>query len=128
MAHAEGILNLADGKIICRRCTGTSRRTRLQCAAPAERHSTKCRFHGSRATGPVTEEGRKRCAAAKTIHGQESRVGRKRTQLQMQLIRSLRQLGVFLASNPTERQIAMSPLIELVFENLFVLEEYDLSG
>ena len=128
MAHAEGILHLADGKIVCRRCTGTSRRTRLQCAAPAERHSNKCRFHGSRGVGPATEEGLKRCAAAKTIHGQESRASRKRTQLQMRLIRSLKQLGVFLASNPTDGQIAMSPLIELVFENLFALDEYDLSG
>jgi hypothetical protein len=46
----------------------------------------------------------------------------------MRLIRSLKQLGVFLASNPTDGQIAMSPLIELVFENLFALDEYDLSG
>jgi len=33
-------------------------------------------FHGGKSTGPVTELGRKRCAAAKTIHGFETRAKR----------------------------------------------------
>ena len=56
-----------------------SKRTGTQCAAPAERNSVgdKCRFHGGRSTGPKTEDGRKRCAKAKTIHGRETRAIRK---------------------------------------------------
>ena len=33
-------------------------------------------FHGGKSTGPVTELGRQRCAAAKTIHGFETRAKR----------------------------------------------------
>lgn len=32
-----------------------------------------CRTHGGKSTGPKTEQGRKRCAEAKTIHGNETR-------------------------------------------------------
>jgi hypothetical protein len=35
-----------------------------------------CRFHGGRSTGPRTEAGRARCAAAKTVHGQSTRQAR----------------------------------------------------
>lgn len=35
-----------------------------------------CRTHGGLSTGPRTKEGRKRCAAAKTIHGKETRASR----------------------------------------------------
>jgi hypothetical protein len=34
---------------------------------------TKCRFHGGLSTGPKTELGRQICAAAKTVHGKDSR-------------------------------------------------------
>ena len=37
---------------------------------------TSCLFHGGKSTGPVTELGRQRCAAAKTIHGFETRAKR----------------------------------------------------
>ena len=32
-----------------------------------------CRSHGGLSTGPKTKEGRARCAAAKTVHGRETR-------------------------------------------------------
>ena len=32
-----------------------------------------CRTHGGLSRGPLTEEGRAKCAAAKTIHGRETR-------------------------------------------------------
>ena len=65
MPQKEAWLLTAGGQIQCRRCQGTSRRTGMQCGAPAEQHSEKCRFHGSRATGPITLEGLERCAQAK---------------------------------------------------------------
>ena len=32
-----------------------------------------CRSHGGKSTGPKTEQGRKRCAEAKFVHGWETR-------------------------------------------------------
>ena len=32
-----------------------------------------CRFHGGKSTGPKTDAGRAACAAAKTVHGWETR-------------------------------------------------------
>lgn len=63
----------AGEKITCRRCTAKSKRTGIQCGAPAERGKNVCRFHGARSTGAKTEEGKARIAAAHTIHGRETR-------------------------------------------------------
>ncbi len=67
----------AGGRITCKQCEGTSRRTKERCKAPASKNKTRCRFHGGRKfSGPKTIEGRKLCAAAKTIHGCETREAR----------------------------------------------------
>ena len=64
----------AGGRIACKQCEGTSRRTKERCKAPAAKNKSRCRFHGGRKfSGPKTLEGRMRCAAAKTIHGRETR-------------------------------------------------------
>ncbi len=62
----------AGGRIQCAQCQAKSKRTGVQCRAPASKGKTKCRFHGGKSTGPKTEQGRKRCAAAKTVHGNET--------------------------------------------------------
>ena len=50
-----------------------SKQTRNQCRNPiAKGGTTVCRFHGH-GGGPKTEEGRQRCAEAKTVHGNETR-------------------------------------------------------
>jgi hypothetical protein len=66
-------LNTAGGKIHCPRCQARSKRTKLQCGAPAERGKKACRFHGARSSGPKTPEGRLRIAHSKTVHGNETR-------------------------------------------------------
>lgn len=67
----------AGGRIICKQCEGTSRRTKERCKAPASKNKSRCRFHGGRKhSGPKTEAGRQRCAEAKTIHGRETREAR----------------------------------------------------
>ena len=66
----------AGGRITCLQCNAKSKRTKLQCRAPAAKGKTKCRFHGGRSTGHKTEQGRQRCADAKTIHGSETRNAR----------------------------------------------------
>ena len=62
----------AGDRITCRQCNAKSKRTGNQCRAPAAKGKTKCRFHGGASTGPKTEQGRQRCAEAKTIHGEET--------------------------------------------------------
>ena len=69
-------MSTAGGRITCKRCQATSKRTRLQCKAPAIKGKNVCRTHGGVSTGPKTEQGRQRCAEAKTIHGNETRAKR----------------------------------------------------
>jgi len=110
----EPMLVTAGGKILCRRCAGRSRRTGLQCGAPAEAHSKKCRFHGSRATGPVTLAGLERCAMAKWKGKGESRRERVQAQKASQTIRLLKELWLLLESNPKGSALSASPLVEAV--------------
>ena len=83
----------AGGRISCDRCQAISKRTKQQCAAPASQGKTKCRFHGGASTGPRTPEGRRRCAAAKTTHGFETREARTERALGMRRLRELEDLG-----------------------------------
>ena len=53
-----------------------SKRTKLQCAAPALKGKRVCKTHGGLSRGPTTEAGRQRCAEVKTIHGRETREAR----------------------------------------------------
>jgi hypothetical protein len=69
-------MSTAGGRIICKQCQATSKRTRLQCQAPAVKGKNVCRTHGGLSTGPKTEQGRQRCAEAKTVHGNENRAKR----------------------------------------------------
>ncbi len=50
------------------RC-GARTRAGCPCCAPAIHGKLRCRMHGGRSTGPGTEEGRARVAAARTTHG-----------------------------------------------------------
>ncbi len=50
------------------RC-GARTRAGCPCRAPAIHGKLRCRMHGGRSTGPRTEEGRARIAAAHTTHG-----------------------------------------------------------
>jgi hypothetical protein len=72
------VLETAAGRVICLRCTATSSRTKQQCGRPALKASRtqKCQFHGGRGSGPKTAEGRASVAAARTVHGRETRQAR----------------------------------------------------
>ena len=61
------------GRICCIQCKAQSKRTKKQCRAPAMKGKAVCRTHGGLSTGPKTQAGRTRCAAARTIHGRETR-------------------------------------------------------
>lgn len=88
MAEKQAWLLTAGGQIRCRRCQGSSRRSGMQCGAPAEQHSQKCRFHGSRATGPTTLEGLERCARAKWQGKEDTRASRERDGATSRLIKA----------------------------------------
>ena len=68
---------LAGGRIRAFRCQALSKRTKLQCGAPALKGKRVCRFHGGKSTGPITNLGKQRCAKAKTVHGWETREKRR---------------------------------------------------
>jgi hypothetical protein len=86
----------AGGKIICRRCQAMSKRTGRQCGAAADRLSktSKCKCHGGRSTGPKTEQGRAKCAEAKTVHGRDTRAKRAQNAASMTKLLLLRDLGI----------------------------------
>ena len=66
------------GRIRCRQCKARSKRTKQRCLLAAMRGKQCCAYHGGKSTGPRTEAGRERCAAAKRTHGNESRLARKK--------------------------------------------------
>jgi hypothetical protein len=70
-----------------------SKRTRLQCKAPAVKGKSVCRIHGGRSNGPRTAEGRQRCAEAKTVHGNETRANRAKRKQKALLLHEVVSLG-----------------------------------
>ena len=74
------------GNVKCRQCAAKSKRTKQQCRSPAMRGKLVCRIHGGKSAGPKTEQGRKRCAEAKTVHGKETRgIRQRRSKLSREL-------------------------------------------
>ena len=55
------------------RCQARSKRSGEQCRKAAIKGKRVCRTHGGASTGPKTQEGRQRCAEARTVHGRERR-------------------------------------------------------
>ena len=91
--HLEQTLTILGGRVICQRCQARSKRTKLQCAAPALKGKRVCKTHGGRSTGPRTEAGRQRCAEAKTIHGRETREARSERSLASARLAVLEEVG-----------------------------------
>ena len=91
--HLEQTLKTLGGRVTCQRCQAKSKRTKLQCAAPALKGKRVCKTHGGRSTGPKTEAGRQRCAQAKTIHGRETREARSERSLASARLAVLEQAG-----------------------------------
>ena len=64
------------GRVQCKQCQATAKHSRVQCKKAALRGKNVCRTHGGASTGPKTEQGRAKCAEAKTAHGNETRAKR----------------------------------------------------
>jgi hypothetical protein len=102
----EKAMTTSGGKIVCRRCNATSKRTKLQCGGQAMQGKTKCKFHGGRSTGPVTKLGHQICAAAKTLHGKDTRTDRLVHRLAMKRLRLYAQiLGVPFRSDAGDKRL-----------------------
>ena len=80
---------------MCLQCTAKSKRTGDQCRAVATKGSkgVKCRVHGGKSTGPKTQAGRDRIAAAKTIHGNDTRKARSAHKLAIKRLADLETLA-----------------------------------
>ena len=78
ITNPQLLLSTAGGRIRCSRCTAQSSRTKLQCGRPALKTSKTqvCQFHGGRGSGPKTEAGRSRIAAAHYKHGESTKAAR----------------------------------------------------
>ena len=77
------------GSRVVLRCQAKSKRSEEQCCKAAMRGKAVCRTHGGVSTGPKTAIGRRRCAAAKTVHGREGRAARA---VRAEKLRELREL------------------------------------
>jgi hypothetical protein len=75
------------------RCQAKSKRSGVQCCKPAMRGKAVCRTHGGASTGAKTQQGRERCAQAKTVHGWETRELRRK---RAEKLRELRELETFM--------------------------------
>ena len=89
----EQTLITLGGRVSCQRCQAKSKRTKLQCAAPALKGKRVCKTHGGRSTGPKTEAGRKRCAEAKTVHGHVTRSARRARSKKIAKLQMLEKMG-----------------------------------
>jgi len=68
------------------------------------RGKDKCRVHGGKSRGPITADGRARCAAAKLIHGRETRAKREQASKASKAVRAA-SIMLSLLENGQERQI-----------------------
>jgi hypothetical protein len=81
------------GNRVARRCQALSKQQGRQCRnAMAAQSSSVCKYHGY-GGGPKTKPGRERCAAAKTIHGRETRQKRAYRSTKMAELYELETLG-----------------------------------
>jgi hypothetical protein len=102
-------LSTANGKIICPRCSAMSKRTRLQCGAPAEKGKRVCRFHGARSTGPISPEGKASSAKANFKTGEYSRASLDKAAKEKALIRVLEDATHILGMTDAPRTVGRKP-------------------
>ena len=56
----------------CNRCAAVFKATGQRCTATTLVGRRTCLRHGGASTGPRTIEGKRKCAAARTVHGQDT--------------------------------------------------------
>jgi len=81
------------GRVRCEPCQTIALKTDQRCRCPAVRGTTLCANHRPSGRGPLTEEGKAKCAAAKTVHGRETRQKRAYISTKMAELYELETLG-----------------------------------
>ena len=92
------------GRVQCRQCRAIAKHSRVQCKKAAMKGKNVCRTHGGLSTGPKTEQGRAKCAEARTIHGNSTQEKRKQNAVSATRLLLLRDLGLrigLFGSKPT---------------------------
>jgi hypothetical protein len=86
-------LSTAGGRIRCPQCQAKAKTTQRQCRRPATKGKKVCRLHGGASTGPMTPEGRLRCAQVRLIHGRETSAARNERSLATARLAVLEEAG-----------------------------------
>jgi hypothetical protein len=81
------------GRALCERCHAIALKTGRRCRCPAVRGTTLCANHRIGGRGPLTEEGRRRCALARTKTGTDTREARKKHSQKLLELYELELLG-----------------------------------
>ena len=81
------------GRVKCEPCQAIASKTGQRCRCPAVRGTTLCANHRPAGRGPLTEEGRRRCALARTKTGTDTREARKRHSQKLLELYELELLG-----------------------------------
>ena len=124
----ERFLSTAGGRIRCLRCTAKSSRTKKQCGRPALITSTTkvCQFHGGRGSGPKTDEGKARIAAAHTKHGEYSKAAKAATSVGLAKLSQIDDMLYLMQMTSVTRSPGRKPLgykpvrtIQDMFELMF---------
>jgi len=71
------------------RCEARTRKG-TPCQRPGTKKNGRCKLHGSRSTGPKTEDGSARLTASKTIHGRSSKAARAKAKERAEVSRQVR--------------------------------------
>ena len=77
----------------CNRCAAIFKATGQRCTATTLVGRRTCLRHGGASTGPRTEAGKKRCAAARTVHGWETTAMRQERSLGSARVAVLESIG-----------------------------------
>lgn len=121
----SNVFTTLGGRVCCTQCQARSRRTGLQCRAPAIKGKRVCRFHGGLSTGPRTEAGRERCAQVKTIHGRETaakRKARSQTSARLAMLETIaRSLGMITGSKTRGPKPKSSDLVSVELQEIVSL-------
>ena len=79
--------------IPCNRCAAVFKATGQRCTAIPVTGRRTCLRHGGASTGPRTEAGKKRCAAARAVHGWETTAMRQERSLGSARLAVLESIG-----------------------------------
>ena len=77
----------------CNRCAAVFKATGQRCTAITVSGRRTCTRHGGLSVGPRTIEGKKRCSAARTVHGQDTIAMRQERSLGSARIAVLESIG-----------------------------------